>query len=173
MPVQEEKRTILVVDDTPENLTVAVDLLKSEYRIKVARSGARALIRAGRCLEQRCPVMFFPEGTRSPDGRVGRFTDGAFHLAIRSRVPVLPVVVEGSFDALPKHSWRFGSPRDIRLHLLEPIDTTEYLPDQAGVLRDRVRGEIMKTLSGMRGVAQENVDALPGDSATLPATDEV
>jgi len=43
MPVQEEKRTILVVDDTPENLTVAVDLLKSEYRIKVARSGARAL----------------------------------------------------------------------------------------------------------------------------------
>jgi 1-acyl-sn-glycerol-3-phosphate acyltransferase len=141
---------------------------------KDARSGARALIRAGRCLERRCPVMFFPEGTRSPDGRVGRFTDGAFHLAIRSRVPVLPVVVEGSFDALPKHSWRFGSPRDIRLHLLEPINIAEYGPEQAGVLRDRVRGEIMKTLSDFRGVARESVDALAGprgDSTSLPATD--
>lgn len=138
---------------------------------KDARSGARALIRAGRCLERRCPVMFFPEGTRSPDGRVGRFTDGAFHLAIRSQAPVLPVVVEGSFDALPKHSWRFGSPRDIRLHVLEPIDSAGYGPDQAGVLRDRVREEIMNTLSNLRGVTRESVDALSTPrSETVPST---
>ena len=43
MPVQKQKRTILVVDDLPENLTVAVGLLQGEYRITVARSGARAL----------------------------------------------------------------------------------------------------------------------------------
>lgn len=43
MPVQDEKWTVLVVDDTPENLAIAVELLKSEYHVKVARSGARAL----------------------------------------------------------------------------------------------------------------------------------
>ncbi len=125
-----------------------------------ARSGARALIKAARCLDQRCPVMMFPEGTRSPDGRVGRFTDGAFHLAIRTQVPVLPVVVEGSFDALPKHSWRFGSPREIQIHLLEPISSADYGPGQVGELRDHVRGAIMETLSAWRGVTPDHVDAL-------------
>lgn len=43
MQVQEARPTILVVDDTPENLTVAVRLLQDDYRVKVARSGARAL----------------------------------------------------------------------------------------------------------------------------------
>jgi signal transduction histidine kinase len=43
MPVPEEKPTILVVDDTPEHLTIAVEFLRTEYRVKVARSGPEAL----------------------------------------------------------------------------------------------------------------------------------
>jgi two-component system sensor histidine kinase/response regulator len=43
MPVQEEKPTILVVDDTPESLAIAVNCLQTDYHVKVARSGARAL----------------------------------------------------------------------------------------------------------------------------------
>lgn len=127
---------------------------------KEARSGARALIRAGRCLEERCPVIFFPEGTRSADGRVGRFTDGAFHLAVRTHTPILPIVIEGSFDALPKHTWRFGSPRDVHVCVLEPMPTDGYGPDQAGMLRDAVRSAIISTLSTMRGVPPEQADAL-------------
>jgi 1-acyl-sn-glycerol-3-phosphate acyltransferase len=140
---------------------------------KDARSGARALIRAARVLERLCPVMFFPEGTRSPDGRVGRFTDGAFHLAIRAKVPILPIVVDGSYDALPKHSWRFGSPKDIRVHLLEPVSSAGYASDQAGALRDTVRAAIMETLSGWRGVAPDQVDALAPRAQTTVRPDAV
>jgi two-component system, sensor histidine kinase and response regulator len=43
MPAPEEKPTILVVDDTPEHLVIAVEFLRSEYRVKVARSGPEAL----------------------------------------------------------------------------------------------------------------------------------
>ena len=43
MPAPEEKPTILVVDDTPEHLTIAVEFLRAEYRVKVARSGPEAL----------------------------------------------------------------------------------------------------------------------------------
>jgi two-component system sensor histidine kinase/response regulator len=43
MPVQKEKPTILVVDDTPENLAIAVNFLQTDYHVKVARGGARAL----------------------------------------------------------------------------------------------------------------------------------
>jgi 1-acyl-sn-glycerol-3-phosphate acyltransferase len=140
---------------------------------KDARSGARALIKAGRVLERRCPVMFFPEGTRSPDGRIGRFTDGAFHLAIRTKVPVLPIVVEGSFDALPKHSWRFGSPSDIRVHLLDPIPSAGYGPGQAGALRDEVRAAILRTLCEWRGVTSDQVDALAPREQTPVRPDAV
>jgi hypothetical protein len=73
---------------------------------------------------------------------------------------VLPIVVEGSFNALPKHSWRFGSPKDIHVHLLEPIPSTGYQAGQAGELRDRVRGAIIDTLSSWRGVPRDRVDAL-------------
>ena len=73
------------------------------------RSGAAMLLKAIHMLKLRCSVMFFPEGTRSPDGRVWRFNEGAFHIAVKAQVPVLPIAVEGSYRCLPKKSWRFGS----------------------------------------------------------------
>jgi 1-acyl-sn-glycerol-3-phosphate acyltransferase len=127
---------------------------------KDARSGARTLIKAASYLERRCPVMFFPEGTRSPDGRVGRFTDGAFHLAIRTHTPILPIAVEGSSDALPKHSWRFGKPSDIYVHVLDPIPTDGLTQADLPALRDRVRSAIIHAVAHRRGVADESVDAL-------------
>jgi 1-acyl-sn-glycerol-3-phosphate acyltransferase len=135
---------------------------------KDARSGARTLIKAASYLEQRCPVMFFPEGTRSPDGRVGRFSDGAFHLAIRTHTPILPIAVEGSSDALPKHSWRFGKPSDIYVHVLEPIPTDGLTQDGLPALRDRVRSTIIHAVAQRRGVEDDSVDALAGKQ-TPPA----
>ena len=41
-------------------------------------------------------VVIFPEGTRSPDGRLGRFKPGVMHLAIKAGVPVVPVAIDGS-----------------------------------------------------------------------------
>jgi 1-acyl-sn-glycerol-3-phosphate acyltransferase len=124
-----------------------------------ARSGARMLLHAARVLQLRCPVMFFPEGTRSPDGRVGRFTEGAFHLAAREQVPLLPIVVDGSFDCLPKDSWKFGHPAEIRVEVLPPVETTGLKPSDASVLRDRVRGMIIERLAMWRGVAPRELDA--------------
>lgn len=129
------------------------------------RSGGRALIQAAHYLARRCPVMFFPEGTRSPDGRVGRFNDGAFHLALRTGTPVLPVVVDGSRDALPKHTVLFGSPQDIRVHVLEPIMPESSNPPDIAGLRDAVRGRIIATLAEWRNVPPDAVDALSPHSS--------
>jgi 1-acyl-sn-glycerol-3-phosphate acyltransferase len=127
---------------------------------KSARSGARALLQASRYLQKRCSVMFFPEGTRSPDGRVGRFNDGAFHLAIRSGVPILPLAVDGSSQCLPKSSWRFGRRQDIRLHILPPVATEGLTAGDASALRDTVRRQIIGTVAAWRGVAEDVVDSL-------------
>jgi 1-acyl-sn-glycerol-3-phosphate acyltransferase len=126
------------------------------------RSGARMLLTARRYLQQNCSVMFFPEGTRSPDGKVARFNEGAFHLAIKAGVPVLPVALEGTSDCLPKKSWKFGPPLQIRVRVLPPVPTDGLSTEQSGELRDRVRGLIIRQVAEWRGVTPETVDSLTG-----------
>lgn len=126
-----------------------------------ARSGARAMKIAARYLEQHCSIMFFPEGTRSRDGRVGAFNDGAFHLAARQGVPVLPIAVDGSHDCLPKKSWRFGGRTEIQVRVLAPIQPDGSGKLDAARLRDEARAAIVRQLAHWRGVPAAEVDAVP------------
>lgn len=120
------------------------------------RSGARMMLRVVKTLEQRCSVIMFPEGTRSQDGRVGRFNDGAFQLAVKAGVPVLPIVVEGSYNCLPKRTWKFGPVIDIRLEVLPPVPADS----DPIALRDAVRSLIIAKLAEWRTVPPEQVDGL-------------
>ena len=105
------------------------------------RKSAQALLQCARYLRHGCSIVFFPEGTRSRDGQVLPFNEGPFQLAIRERVPVLPLVVEGTGDALPRNSWLFGGARDIHLRILEPVSVEGWTVKQSGELRDAVRRE--------------------------------
>ena len=75
------------------------------------RSARDAMDRCKQWLERGVPVIFFPEGTRSPDGKMGTFKDGAFRLALDSGAQIIPIAVCGTRKALPKHSWKFGFTR--------------------------------------------------------------
>jgi 1-acyl-sn-glycerol-3-phosphate acyltransferase len=130
-----------------------------------ARSGVRVLAHAAKYLRNNCPVIIFPEGTRSPNGLVGRFTDGPFHLAIASQVPVLPICIEGTRDALPKKNWRFGSISTITVTVLPEVPVTGLTRADVAALRERVRHMICDHLAGMRGVAASSVDAYARDAA--------
>ncbi len=127
---------------------------------KNKRAAAQSFIKAYRYLMQKCSVIFFPEGTRSSDGLVHRFTDGAFQLAIRAQVPILPLVVEGSRDCLPKRSWKFGKPRDIFLKILPPIETKGLTAGDAEELRERIRKLIIEQIAEWRGTEPEKIDAV-------------
>jgi 1-acyl-sn-glycerol-3-phosphate acyltransferase len=124
------------------------------------RKSAQAFIRALKYLEQRCSVMFFPEGTRSIDSRVHRFADGAFQLAIKAKAAVLPVAIDGSFDCLPKKSWKFGPALTIRMKVLPPIETTGLTLADVERLRDTVRQAIIAQIAEWRSVDASVVDAL-------------
>lgn len=125
-----------------------------------ARSGVVAFAKARQYLEQKCSVMMFPEGTRTFDGRVRPFNDGAFHLAIRSKVPILPMVIEGSRDCIPKNSWVFGEPSDIFLKILPAIDTSSLTVREVSSVRNTVRASIIEQIAEWRGVAPKDVDGL-------------
>jgi 1-acyl-sn-glycerol-3-phosphate acyltransferase len=125
-----------------------------------ARSGVVAFAKARQYLEQKCSVMMFPEGTRTLDGRVRQFNDGAFHLAIRSKVPILPMVIEGSRDCIPKNSWKFGKPSDILLKILPSIETSSLTTRDVAAVRETVRLAIMKQIAEWRSVTVEAVDGM-------------
>ncbi len=134
---------------------------------KSARSGVLAFSKARHCLEQKCSVMMFPEGTRTSDGRVRQFSDGAFHLAIAAGVPVLPLVIEGSRDCIPKNSWRFGKPADVFLKVLSPVDTSPFTLTEVSRLRDSVRSAIIDQIAEWRSLPPSAVDGLSSQSRQL------
>lgn len=123
-----------------------------------------AIIQALAYLKQDCPVMFFPEGTRTPNGKVHRFSDGAFLLAIKAGVPVLPMAIEGSRECLPKNSWKFGQLNNIHIKVMEPVETKGMSKKDIPELRDRVRGQIIDQIAQWRGVYPEEVDGLHSKS---------
>lgn len=154
------------------DLPVAGWLLKLSGDICVDRSSkqsrAQVLVQAADYLERACSVMFFPEGTRSRDGRVHRFSDGAFRLAIKEGVPVLPLAIDGTHEALPKHSiWFNPDVEQIRVQVLAPIDTEDYEPEQARDLQRRVRARIIDQIARWRGVSPAEVDALHDTAAAV------
>jgi 1-acyl-sn-glycerol-3-phosphate acyltransferase len=127
---------------------------------KDPRSGARTLLAANKYLQRNCSVMFFPEGTRSMDGRVGRFNDGAFHLAIKAQVPILPLAVEGSMKCIPKKAWKFGNATDVFLRVFPPFSTTGLTSQDAEELKMNVRTLLVLQIAKWRGVDSSAVDLL-------------
>ncbi|MCU0651940.1 MAG: 1-acyl-sn-glycerol-3-phosphate acyltransferase [Candidatus Omnitrophica bacterium] len=97
---------------------------------------------AAHWLRRGVSVVFFPEGTRSDNLELGEFQNGAFKLAIKEKVPVLPILIQGTRDAIPKGSWRFTTKVSIFIKVLPPIDTAEYLPADFNRLRDFARAQI-------------------------------
>ncbi len=89
------------------------------------KHAARMIRRAVERICDGASVLFFPEGTRTADGAMQHFKRGAFHLAVESKVPVLPVAIIGSYHILPRNKWlpRWGCRAEIRIG--EPIYPNE------------------------------------------------
>lgn len=62
-------------------------------------------------------IMFFPEGTRTKDGELGRFHRGAFYIAEKFKLPIRPIVVRGTYTALNKATWHTGLPKEISANI--------------------------------------------------------
>lgn len=111
-----------------------------------ARKTAKSLrsvvdgIRAGKSL------AVFPEGTRTPDGTLQEFKQGAFKIAIRAGVPVVPVTIRGTFRLLPKTTL---APRPGRVDVFigEPIDTSVYGEKRLSELIEATKAAIQARLA--------------------------
>jgi len=87
-------------------------------------------------------IMMFPEGTRSPDGRLRKFKTGAFELAKDTGNPILPIVVTGTADALPKRGFVLRGRHPIRIKVLDGIPYEAFADESVEDLTDRVHALI-------------------------------
>lgn len=126
-------------------------------------SAAGAIISCRDRLAKRASVMIFPEGTRSRTWDMLPFKDGAFRLAIEAGVPVLPIAVAGTRNAMAKGTYRFQSAHALA-QVLEPIETTGMTMQDIPRLKQEARDRID---AGRRQLAQEL--GITMDSATNPS----
>jgi 1-acyl-sn-glycerol-3-phosphate acyltransferase len=92
------------------------------------------------------PVVIFPEGTRAPAGRMLPFKSGAFVLAIRERIPVVPVALHNTAWVMPAHGYLTIPGGRVVVEFLPPIPTAGLGVDDRYALRDRVRDALVHAL---------------------------
>lgn len=90
-------------------------------------------------------VLIFPEGTRSKDGKLHKFKAGAFLLAIKSGVPVVPLSFNGAFKILPSGKL-FPKSGEIIIRIGKPMPTVQYKTKDKQELADLVNKQVSELL---------------------------
>ena len=113
-----------------------------------AGSRIQALEQCRDRLRKGVSVMIMPEGTRSADGALQPFRDGAFRLAVETGCPILPIAVAGTRNAIPKGSWVMNRARAVA-KVLPPVETAGLTLDDVPALREKVRAMIDEARMGL------------------------
>lgn len=115
--------------------------LRRSGQIPIDRSDARASLRslaaASQTVQAGMPIVVFPEGGRSPDGHVLPFLGGTFYVAIKAQVPIVPLAIVGTYEALPMNTFVIH-PHRFRLVAGTPIPTVGLRSRDMEALSTRV-----------------------------------
>ena len=118
---------------------VPLDRGNRERAIQAVEEAAKSL-RAGNSF------LAFPEGTRSPDGRLQAFKKGVFVMAIKAEAPIVPISISGSRKIMRKNEWAMH-PGPIRITFHAPIPTAGFTMADRAMIMERVRQAILSGLS--------------------------
>ncbi|WP_147821946.1 lysophospholipid acyltransferase family protein [Salidesulfovibrio onnuriiensis] len=104
-------------------------------------------------------MVFYPEGTRSKNGELGRFYSGAFLTAIKANVPVVPVCLSGTGKMLKRGGW-LVRPHPLRMRILPPVHPDAYRnrPDGHMAMRKDVKKQMAEALKHMETTSDIRVD---------------
>ena len=101
-------------------------------------------------LKQGLSVVIFPEGSRSKDGEIKPFFNGAFYMATKAQVDVVPLTIVGTYEMLPINTFHI-MPRKLKLIVGEPISTQGMTTHDLEKLAERTKTVIGQNYTLMRG----------------------
>jgi 1-acyl-sn-glycerol-3-phosphate acyltransferase len=122
--------------------------------IKEMMQGCRTWLRRG------VSIMMFPEGTRSETGNIGAFRDGCFRLALENNVPVLPVVVCGTRELIPKSSNSLNFHGNMHVKVLPPI-LPEAFGNNARLMKEHVHSTMTAALEQLVAKTEDSPKVCP------------
>jgi len=107
------------------------------------REAARSIVSAAQIIQSGINAIAFPEGTRSRNGDLGKFHSGAFALALRTGVPLVPVTLEGSYRVIMPKTLQVNPGVIIRIKIDRPVDVAGYRRSE----KQRLMGDVFLTMS--------------------------
>jgi 1-acyl-sn-glycerol-3-phosphate acyltransferase len=123
--------------------------MKGAGYIPIDRSNRRDAFRsidlAAARVREGTSIVIFPEGTRTRDGTLQPFKKGGFHLAIKSKRPIVPVSVSGTFAILPKKGFRIR-PQTVLIYVGDPVPTEDISVRDRDWLISEIRRRIQEKL---------------------------
>lgn len=124
-------------------------LLKALHTIPIKRARAsistfKELIKS---LHSKKAIILFPEGTRSPDGKLGQGKIGMGMLALRTDVPIVPVYIDGAIKAFPKNG-KWIQPKKIRVVFGNPIMPNSKDPNKNNYRR--ISAQVMESINRLK-----------------------
>jgi 1-acyl-sn-glycerol-3-phosphate acyltransferase len=143
----------------------AVGMIEIQRENRKAAFGAYDI--AAERIRSGSSVVVFPEGTRGHAYPLRPFKKGPFVLAIAAGVPIVPIIVHGTIEIMPKGSW-WVQPGTIDVHLLEPVSTTGVDYDHREALMQTVRTRMADAMRELYGI-----EPLPTPVSRLPSSVEM
>lgn len=122
--------------------------------VSIKRGDKESVIRmmeqSKKILDKGESLFIFPEGTRSPDNSIRRFKTGAFRLALETNTAILPVLINGTSDVLPRKGLVFDSGHRLRMKILEPITPAQFESNDPDKLAAAMQSFMADRLEEMR-----------------------
>jgi 1-acyl-sn-glycerol-3-phosphate acyltransferase len=127
------------------------------------RAAARSIVEAAETIRGGVNAIAFPEGTRSRSGSLGTFHGGAFALALRTGVPLVPISIDGSYRVIFPGTLQVNPGTIIRIKIDRPIDLGRYArTDKQRLMEDvfRIMDKNLGVIQGRRRQDEEREDAV-------------
>ncbi len=151
--------TLLAVIDTPIAFISKKDVLKfpviSTIMLELncltldrdnVKEAVRTVVEAIKLVKNGQTLVIFPEGTRSKNGEVGEFKEGAFKIAKKANAPIIPITIDGTFDIFEKNI-KYVNPSDVTVTIHEPIETENLTKEELALLPITVREIVISALN--------------------------
>lgn len=113
------------------------------------KSAIQSLQQAANIIKNGASVVIFPEGTRSRDHNVQPFKKGGFVLAVDSGIPIVPVILHGTWKIMPKNQILI-EPGHVVVEIKKPIESSDYTRETKGLLMEKIRNVIVESLENAK-----------------------